>query len=182
MSISLQLIHNILRFSFITIFETTFRTPVYISVHYVESWSMPPLYLTSPHRDYISKHVITNFIENNVRTRVTNCFSDRERVILVFIRQKGSKCQNNTQGSAETVRHDRTLIISFLTPHNESINDDKNDDLYIAVPCLTHAVFVLLMMSQSTADGVTITRQLWRYHVIYLVIHRFLRRYSRPVV
>ena len=35
-----------------------------------------------------------------------------------------NKHQNNTRVSAETVRHESTYIISFLTRHNESINDD----------------------------------------------------------
>ena len=30
----------------------------------------------------------------------------------------------------ETVRHESTYIILFLTRHNQSINDDKNDDCY----------------------------------------------------
>ena len=47
--------------------------------------------------------------------------------------------------SADTVRHSSTYIILFLTRHNESINDDKNDDLYTSSPCLTHSGFVLLM-------------------------------------
>ena len=38
----------------------------------------------------------------------------------------GNKHQNNTRVSAETVCHGSTYIISFLTWHNESINEDKN--------------------------------------------------------
>ena len=34
----------------------------------------------------------------------------------------GNKYQNNTRVSAETVRHESTYIIVFLTRHNESIN------------------------------------------------------------
>ena len=41
-----------------------------------------------------------------------------------------NKHKINTRVSAETVRHESTYIILFLTRHNESINDDKNDDLY----------------------------------------------------
>ena len=37
--------------------------------------------------------------------------------------------KNNNRVGAETVRHESTYIILFLTRHNESINDDKNDDL-----------------------------------------------------
>ena len=42
----------------------------------------------------------------------------------------GNKYQNNTRVSAETVRHESTYIILFLSRHNESINDDKNDNLF----------------------------------------------------
>ena len=41
----------------------------------------------------------------------------------------GNKHENITRMSAETVAHECTYIISFLTRHNESINDDKNGDL-----------------------------------------------------
>ena len=78
---------------------------------------------------------------------------------------EGNKHQNNTRVSAETVRQESTYIILFLTRPNESINYDKNDDLYTSSSCLTRSVFVLLMTSQSIADGVTMTRQLWRDHV-----------------
>ena len=37
----------------------------------------------------------------------------------------GNKHQNNTRVSAETVGRKSTYIISFLTRHNESINNDK---------------------------------------------------------
>ena len=73
---------------------------------------------------------------------------------------EGNKYKNNIRVSAETVRHESTYIMLFLTRHNDSINDDKNDDIYTSSPCLTHSVFVLLMTSQSIDDDVTITRQL----------------------
>ena len=41
-----------------------------------------------------------------------------------------NKYQNNTRVRAETVRHESTYIILFLTRHNETKNDDKDDDLY----------------------------------------------------
>ena len=66
---------------------------------------------------------------------------------------------------AHTVRHKSTYIILFLTQHNESINDAKNEDLHTSSPCLTHSLYVLLMTSQSIDDEVTMTRQLWREHV-----------------
>ena len=43
---------------------------------------------------------------------------------------EGNKYQNNPRVSAETVRHESTYIILFLTRHNESINDYKNDEFY----------------------------------------------------
>ena len=76
-----------------------------------------------------------------------------------------NKHKNNTRVSAETVRYLSTYIILFLTRHNESIIDDKYDDLYASSPCLTRSVYVSLMTSQSIADDVTMTRQLWRDHV-----------------
>ena len=78
---------------------------------------------------------------------------------------EGNKYQNNPRVSAETVCQESAYIILFLTWHNESINDDKNDNFYTSSLCLTRLGFVLLMMSQSIADDVTMTRQLWRDHV-----------------
>ena len=77
-----------------------------------------------------------------------------------FWSNKGNKNKNNTRVSAKTVRHESTNIILFLTRHNESTDDDKNDELYISSPCLTHFVFVLLI----TSDDVTMTWQLWHDH------------------
>ena len=88
------------------------------------------------------------YIENNVCTWVTNSFSAHE----------GNKYKNNTRVSTETVRDESTYIILFLARPNVSIIDDKNDDLYTSSPCLTLSVFVLLMTSQSIADGVIVTR------------------------
>ena len=78
---------------------------------------------------------------------------------------EGNKHQNNTGVSAETVRYKSTYIILLLTQRNESINDDKNDNLYTSSPYLTRSVLVLLMMSQSIVNDTTMTRQLWRDHV-----------------
>ena len=94
-----------------------------------------------------------------------NCFSAQERVIMVFICNEGNKYQNNTRVSTETVRHKSTYIILFLTQHNKSTNNDKNDNLYTLSSCLTHSTFFLLMMSLSIADDVTMTGQLWRDQV-----------------
>ena len=78
---------------------------------------------------------------------------------------EGNKDQNSTLVSAETVRHESTYIILFLTRNNESINGDKNDNLYSSSPCLTRSIFVVLMTLQSIADDVTMPRHLWRDHV-----------------
>ena len=67
--------------------------------------------------------------------------------------------------SAEIVRHKSTYIISFLTRHDESINNDNKDDIYNSSPCLIRWVVVLLMTSRSFADDVTMTRQFWHDHV-----------------
>ena len=80
-------------------------------------------------------------------------------------KKEGNKHKNNTQVKAETVHQESTYIILFLTWHNESMNDDKNDNLYTSSSCLTLVAFLLLMMSQSIADDITITRQLWCDHV-----------------
>ena len=77
---------------------------------------------------------------------------------------KGNKHKKNTRGSTETFHHETTYIKSFLTWHNKSINEDKNDDLCTSSQCLTW-VFVLLMTSRSIADEVTIMRRLWCDHV-----------------
>ena len=57
-------------------------------------------------------------IENNVCTRVTNCFNAYERVFLCLFPELRSneenKLKNNTQVSAETVRHESTYIISLI--------------------------------------------------------------------
>ena len=56
-------------------------------------------------------------------------------------------------------------FILFLTQNNKSINDDKNDDLYTSSLCLTRSIFILLMTSQSIAEDVTRTKQLWHDHM-----------------
>ena len=73
-----------------------------------------------------------------------------------------NKHRNNTRMSAETVRFESIHIMLFLTRHDESKNDDKNDELYTSSPRLAQ---VSLVISQSNADDVTITKQLWRDHL-----------------
>ena len=50
--------------------------------------------------------------------------------------------------SAQTVHHESTYIILFLTQHSEPINDNENSDLHISSPCIAHSFYVLLMTSQ----------------------------------
>ena len=78
---------------------------------------------------------------------------------------EGNKYPNNSRVSAEKVRHENTYIILFIKRLAESTNDDKNDDLYTSSSCLTFLVFFLPVTSQSIADDVTMTKQLWRAHV-----------------
>ena len=47
-----------------------------------------------------------------------------------------------------------------------SKHNDENDDRHPATPFLTRLDYIVQMTSQSIADGVIITRQSWREHVI----------------
>ena len=76
-----------------------------------------------------------------------------------------NKHQNDTRVNTETFCYESTYITLSITWQNESINDDKNDDLYTSFPCLTRSVFVLLMTSQSIADDSTMIKRMWRDHV-----------------
>ena len=92
-----------------------------------------------------------------------------------------NKHKNNTWVCADTVCHESSYIILFLTQHNKSINNDKNDNLSTSSPYLIRSVYILLMTLQSIADDVTITRQSWRDHVnsdIWLFRYQF---YSRDI-
>ena len=66
-----------------------------------------------------------------------------------------NKYQNNTRVRAETVRHESTYIILFLTRHNETKNDDKDDDLYTNPP-VSHS------LDFRSADDVAI--DCWRHN------------------
>ena len=48
---------------------------------------------------------------------------------------------------------------SFYFLHNESINDDKNDDLHTSTPCLTRSFYVLLLMTSKWPDNYV--RSMW---------------------
>ena len=92
------------------------------------------------------------------------------RTVYAFTRglrsNEGNKHHKNTRVSAWTVHHENAYIILFLTQHNESINDDKNDDLHASTQWPTRSVYILLMTYQSIADDVTMTRPLWCDRVI----------------
>ena len=76
-------------------------------------------------------------------------------------------------------------LFYFLTWHNDSINDNKDNDLHTSSPYLTCSAYVLMMMSKSIADDIIMTRQLWHDHVksdIKLVRYQFhSRRYQQIV-
>ena len=135
---------------------------IYASLAFVGGIHRWPVY--SPH-----KGSVTRKIKNNVCIQwQTVSALTRGSFWCLFPElqgNEGNKHQNDTRVSTETVRHESTYIILFLTRHNESINEDKIDDLYTSSPCLTRSVFVLLMTSQSIADDATMTKQLWRDHV-----------------
>ena len=89
---------------------------------------------------------------------------------------KGNKHQNNPRVGALTVRHVRAYINSFLPRHNDSINDDKNDDLHTLLLCLTRSAYVLLTTSQSIDEDneqtiVTQSREEWYIDCIHGDIH-----------
>ena len=52
--------------------------------------------------------------------------------------KEGNKHKNNTRVGAETVRHESTYIILFLTWHNKFISDYKNDNLYTVIIPVPH--------------------------------------------
>ena len=65
---------------------------------------------------------------------------------------------------ADTIRPESTYIILFLTRHNESINHDKNDDLYTSSPILTTGR--LGMDSNKRLDYITCSLKLLQVHVL----------------
>ena len=62
-----------------------------------------------------------------------------------------------------TVCQESIYIILFL--NNKSINDPDHNNLGTSTPCFTRLVNVPFMMSQLIADDVTMTRQLWCWHM-----------------
>ena len=66
-------------------------------------------------------NINSNDIKNNVCDELFQCS---------LLRNSGNKHQNNIRlSAAETLRHESTYLILFLTQDIESINDDKIDDL-----------------------------------------------------
>ena len=68
------------------------------------------------------------YIENNVCTQWRTVSALMRGLFWCLFPEY--KHQNNTPVSTETVCHESTYIILFLTRHNKSKNDDKNNDLY----------------------------------------------------
>ena len=136
------------------------------------------------HQSIMWRHM--RFVAHLVCARVANCLCAHGSVILLFIsgvaQQRGNKQHNNTRASAQTVHHESTHIILFLTRHNDLINDDKRRSSNID---LSHSP------SLHAADDVT-TDCRWRRNdqtivalsrEYWFVRYRFYsRRYSRPVV
>ena len=73
---------------------------------------------------------------------------------------EGNRHKHSSRVSVETVLHEGTYIILFLTRYNESMNDEENDDLCAPSSSFTRSVFVLLMTSQTIPDDITMTGQL----------------------
>ena len=102
--------------------------------------------------------------------------------ILLMRSIEGNKYQDYTQVSPETGRHESTYIILFLTWYNESINDDKNHDLYTSSQCLTCSVFILLMPSNEGneyQDNTRVSPETGRHESTYIII--FLTRYNKSI-
>ena len=57
----------------------------------------------------------------------------REGYFGVYFSSCEATMETKTKITLETVRHESTQIILFLTRNNESINDDENDNLYTFV-------------------------------------------------
>ena len=51
--------------------------------------------------------------------------------------------------------HERTNIILFLTWHDQSIHDDKNDDLYTSCQCLVDVTMIIESMKTTSMETVS---------------------------
>ena len=109
------------------------------------SWTCNQTIWSARKISFAGEELLWTYIENNVWTRVTNCFSAHKRAIFVFVswvaKQRGNKHKNDTRVRTETVHHESTYTILFLTRYNKSINDDKNDDLYTSSQFLARSSF-----------------------------------------
>ena len=79
-------------------------------------------------------------------TRIEQCI-DSSGELFIRAREGRTRRDGNKHQSPWTVPHGSTCIISSLTRHNKSINDDENDDLQTSTPCLTHSIYVLLVIT-----------------------------------
>ena len=90
---------------------------------------------------------------------MANCLCAPGKVILVYVSRVANATRvintKKTLKWPQTVRHESSYILLFVTRYNESTNDDRNDELYTSTPGITRLFYVLLMMSQSSADDAT---------------------------
>ena len=104
------------------------------------------------------------YIENNVLEWRTVSGLTRGLLWCLFpgLRSnEGNKHHNNTRVSAETVRHESTYFILFLTRHNDSINDDE-------MTIFTHRPPVSLVF-RSTDD---VAIDYWWHHNAQTIVTR----------
>ena len=78
--------------------------------------------------------------------------------------RRETKTTNNPQVSPETVHHGSTYIIIILTWQNETMNDDKTK-IFTYRPVSDSLGFRSADDVTTIADDVTMTRQLWCYHL-----------------
>ena len=112
---------------------------------------------------FIRLHGMNN-MENNVCNRVTNSFSAHERVMLGLFPELRSNEGKNIKITLELAQKQFVARVHILFFFLHDIRNPwmtiKRRSLHI-VPASHTFDFVLLMTSQSIADDVTMTRQLW---------------------
>ena len=124
-------------------------------------------------------------MENNVCTGVANCFCANERVIWCLFpelrKDEGNEHQNNTRVGAEQFVTRVYTLLYFLRDirihkwrrkRRSSHIDTIKQVMLGLLRCFDTSTqflacpdYILQMTSQSIADDVTITRQLWRQHM-----------------
>ena len=117
------------------------------------------------------------------------CFRTRNDLIVLWLKSETDLILFTSLITLEWAQKQFVIRVCTLFHFFHDVanpkNDNKNDDIFSSSSCLTRSVFVLLMTSQSIADDVTMTRQLWRDHAnsdIWVARYRFYsRRYSRPI-